>query len=328
MSNRRRRQKVALHLKEENGHETGTDEGQEVATDGGTSTSVWAWVGWGGAVAGSWGWARSLDLTIGNLAGGGNGCLDLAVCDLRSGASWGLNLTVGDLAGGVGWGLNLTIGDLRGSWGGSDGLLDLTVGKLGCHWGLDLAVGDLRGTGSTSWLAVTLLTSATVARGWGASARAGDDNVDIVALRSVVLEVDVVEVARQAVAEDGVGANGNGAVGADGPTGVVLGAGLTVLGVELELFVGNNAADTVLGVTEDTVLDGEGTALAGEEITLAALGDVDGAEDEVAVVGGLAACWGGLWRSEVGGARSAVLGSGSSQGREGERCKGGTHLDG
>lgn len=103
----------------------------------------------------------------------------------------------------------------------SGGLLGLTVGKLG-------------------------------------SSGASLDNVDVdlVALVASGLVVEVVEVAAQALEEDGGVAEGEGTVAASGPASSVDGTSLSGA-VELELVVGGDVTSAVLGVGEDTILEGD-----------------------------------------------------------------------
>jgi hypothetical protein len=196
--------------------------------------------------------------------------LDLAVGDLGDGAHCGssLNLTVGDLgdgsaSGGSGAGLDLAVGDLGdgSAGGGSSAGLDLTVGDLrngstGCA-GLDLTVGDL-GDGSGRGLLGLAIGELRSSTGGGSGARAGTNDLDgdLVALGSGGLVVQVVEVTAQALVESGLTTKSKRAVGASGPAGSVDGASLG-RAVELELVVGGDVTDAVLGVSEHTVLEGD-----------------------------------------------------------------------
>jgi len=281
-----------------------------------------AWALGHGAV----GWG--LDLSVGDLRNNGGSLggrrgsswsLDLAVGDLGDwgdGGGWGLNLTVGDLGNNTGWALNLTVGDLGND---TSRALDLTVGDLRDHGSgvLDLAVRDLRGNWGGSDLAVTDLA------GNGATTR-DDVDVDRAALAGSVVVVEVVEGTAQALLEDSVGAEDEGVVvGADGPAGVVDGAGLSGV-VELELVVGGDVADTALGILQDTAAEGEhegGTLVKGLSLALAGRGDIDDLDLEsarvVALAGGGGAGGGSNWSR--GGVGSAS---------EGESSDGVTHYDG
>jgi len=107
---------------------------------------------------------------------------------------------------------------------------DLRSGSL-----LGLSVRSLRSTGSTTL-----------------------DNVDVdlIALLASGLVVKVVEVAAQALEEDGGATEGKRAVAASGPASSVDGASLS-RAVELELVVGGDVTGAVLGVGEDTILEGD-----------------------------------------------------------------------
>lgn len=207
--------------------------------------------GCGGAVA-----VGSLDLTVGDLNNGG--------CAGLGGGSAGLDLTVGDLgyrsaSGSSSAGLDLAVGNLGdgSASGSSSASLDLAVGDL-AHGstrggGLDLTIGDLGDrslNGSLLGLAVGKLRSSA---GGGGRAGADDVDVDIVALLAGgLVVVEVVEVAAQALVEDGRATEGKRAVAASGPASGVDCAGLG-RAVELELVVGSDVTGAVLGVGEDTV---------------------------------------------------------------------------
>jgi hypothetical protein len=260
----------------------------------------------------------SLNLTVGDLGNRADGgsSLDLAVGDLRNSSA----------SGGSGAGLDLAVGDLGdGSAGGSGGAgLDLTVGNLahgstGCA-SLDLTIGDLGDRsadgGSLLGLSVGKLRSSS-------SGTLDDVNVDLVALVASGVVVEVVEVAAQALVEDGGATEGKGAVAASRPASSVDGASLRRT-VELELVVGRNVTSTVLGVGEDTILESDlklhGVGLL--PLVQGALGgglsDVDDLDLEVAVV----------TRGATRGSRRAGLdvvgdtlsdGRGNDSGRKGDR---------
>lgn len=255
----------------------GDDEAEE-GNDGGGASSVGLG---GGALEGSGGLraagargrrgsgvvgrVRSLNLAVRDLRGrGASGSLDLAIRDLGDGrgggggGGGGLNLAIRDLGdrsarGGSGsGGLNLTVGDLAdGSTGGS---LDLAVGDLrdGCSGGggLDLTIRDLGGTGAGG--------SSTRRR------RTTTDDVDgdVAALVALRLVVEVVEgtlasgVASQALVEDDLATKSERSVLASRPAGSVDGASLS-RAIELELVVGGDVTGAVLGVHEDTILQGD-----------------------------------------------------------------------
>ena len=80
--------------------------------------------------------------------------------------------------------------------------------------------------------------------------------MDLVALLASGLVVEVVEVAAQALEEDSGAAEGKRAVAASRPAGGVDGASLS-RAVELELVVGGDVTGAVLGVGEDTILEGD-----------------------------------------------------------------------
>ncbi len=107
-----------------------------------------------------------------------------------------------------------------------------------------------------------------VAAARGGAARGGNQ-LDGLALGSPVAVVEVVEFTRQALVEDGGGAEGNGAVVAGGETSSVDGAGLGRGAIELELVVGDNGADAALLVSQDTVLERQDEA--GVRVTAALL---------------------------------------------------------
>lgn len=247
----------------------GSDEANESNGGGGTSGVCLG----GGALEGS-GAVDGAGARRSRCGSGGAvavGSLDLAVGDLRSdrSSSAGLDLTVGDLGDGCasgsgGAGLNLAVGDLGDGCAGAS--LDLTVGDLGDGStrgaGLRLAVRDL-GDGSRDGgllgLAVRKLRSSAGGRG-----RAAADNVDgdVAALVALGLVVEVVEVAlaggvaSQALVEDGLATKSERAVGASRPASGVDGASLS-RAVKLELVVGGDVTGAVLGVGEDTVLEGD-----------------------------------------------------------------------
>ena len=81
-------------------------------------------------------------------------------------------------------------------------------------------------------------------------------DVDLVALVASGVVVEVVEVAAQALVEDSGAAEGEGAVAASRPASSVDGASLS-RAVELELVVGGDVTSAVLGVGEDTILEGD-----------------------------------------------------------------------
>ena len=80
--------------------------------------------------------------------------------------------------------------------------------------------------------------------------------MNLVALLASGLVVKVVEVAAQALEEDSGVAEGKRAVAASRPASSVDGASLG-RAVELELVVGGDVAGAVLGVGENTVLEGD-----------------------------------------------------------------------
>ena len=131
----------------------------------------------------------------------------------------------------------------------------LAVGDLGGNSAAgNLTVGDLGGNGATGDLAISGLASGSGRCGAAATAT-NNLNVDCVALSGGGLVVEVVEGAAQALVEDGVGANGERAVAADGPSSGVDGTSLR-WAIELELPVGGNVTGAALGVLEGTVLEG------------------------------------------------------------------------
>ncbi len=186
-------------------------------------------------------------------------------------------------AGNSGCGLDLTVRDLSDwYWSRCRGCgLDLTVRDLGdwcwskCRgWGLDLSVGDLSNTASRLGLAVgdladrcvysragdlairnlRLDTSGSGSGGGGCRSSSGcgssstnHDNVDWRALRGVVVIVEVVEVAAEALVPGGVIAEGELTILADGEAS---GVDSTSLGwvIKLELVVGGDVASPTLGI--------------------------------------------------------------------------------
>jgi hypothetical protein len=80
--------------------------------------------------------------------------------------------------------------------------------------------------------------------------------VDLVALVTSSLVVEVVKVAAQALVEDGGTAKSERTVAASRPASSVDGTSLGRI-VELELVVGGNVTSAVLGVHEDAVLEGD-----------------------------------------------------------------------
>lgn len=187
---------------------------------------------------------RSLDLTVTNLRDGGevSGSLDLAITNLG-------DRSTGSLVAGGGDNLDLTVGNL---------LVDLAQ-RNGDHGGVNLGLavangGDdsgLHHAGSNGGLAGVASRLVAVV-----SAARGGDELNRLALLSPVLVVEVVEVTRQALVEDGGGAEGNGAVVAGRETASVDGAGLG-RAVKLELTVGDNGAGAALAVPEDTVVESQ-----------------------------------------------------------------------
>jgi hypothetical protein len=94
--------------------------------------------------------------------------------------------------------------------------------------------------------------------GSGTGGGADDVDVDLVAL--LVLDgglIEVVEVAAQALLEDGGTTKGKRAVGASRPASSVLGTSLGGRAIELELAVGDNGTNALLGVSQDTILEGD-----------------------------------------------------------------------
>lgn len=108
---------------------------------------------------------------------------------------------------------------------------------------------DLRSGGSLLGLSVGSLRST-------GGSTLDDVDVDLVALVASGLVVEVVEVAAQALEEDSGAAEGKRAVAASRPASSVDSASLG-RAVELELVVGGDVAGTVLGVGENTVLEGD-----------------------------------------------------------------------
>lgn len=108
---------------------------------------------------------------------------------------------------------------------------------------------DLRGGGSLLGLSVGSLRST-------GGTTLDNVDVDLVALVASGLVVEVVEVAAQALEEDSGVAEGKRAVAASRPASSVDGASLG-RAVELELVVGGDVAGAVLGVGENTVLEGD-----------------------------------------------------------------------
>ena len=141
----------------------------------------------------------------------------------------------------------------------------MSIGQLGNgngRWSLWLSVGDLGDSGSSLWLAITALSNG---RGRGEGRSAGDgrgstarNNVksNRLTLWCPVLAVQVVEVSAQALIENSCVTKGNRRVAADGETSSKDGTGLGWL-VKLELEVVGDVSSALLGVEEDTILEGE-----------------------------------------------------------------------
>ena len=141
--------------------------------------------------------------------------------------------------------MDLAITDLRN--GSSAGGLHLSIADLG-----GLASVAARGARDTGLAIGTLGRGASRDR----STTANDVDVDLRALGGLGLVVQVVEIAAQALVEDGVVTDGEGVVRADGPASSVDGTGLRGT-VELELVVGRDVTGAALVVLEDTVLEGD-----------------------------------------------------------------------
>jgi hypothetical protein len=219
-------------------------------------------------------------------AGSRSGSLGLSVTDLGNDRTrWFGSGKAGSRCGG----LRLAVGKLRdgrtrwlgsGGAGSRGGSLGLTVGKLrnsGSRWqlgsgggSLRLAIGDL---GDSRGLRGRSL------RGWSRAAASSHDrlDIDLDALHTLRVAVQVVEIARQALPEGGVTkgtgdstAQGKSVVGAKGESLVLFRVGLG-LGIELELVVAGDVSLTTSLVFQDTILerDGQGTVeLTPLEITL------------------------------------------------------------
>ena len=187
-----------------------------------------------------------LDLSVGDLVG------SVAVDDL---SVWDLvdSVAVDDLAivnldsGGVGWAswnLELAVGDL------GDAIVDLTIWNLTS--GIDLSISDLaaRAVAGARHVRVHAVHAHGRAVAW--------DSLDVnrLALLSNSLVVDVEEIARSALVEDGRVTESQVAGWlADGPSGSVDGASLGWWPIELELAVGDDGANAALGVGKDTVIE-------------------------------------------------------------------------
>ena len=234
-----------------------------------------------GNVAGSNG---DLGLAVADLgdngggSGSGNRHLGLAIGDLRNDGSRSgcLGLTVGDLGdygdAGRGRGLGLAIRDLGDNSGRAG--LGLTVGDLSDNGssggGLRLAVGDLRndcaGRGSLGLTIGDLGDTGTLVDGL---------DVDLDALCTGRLAVEVVEVARQALVEDSRSTEREGAVAAEREARSFTSASLDGSielepGIELAsmpmgctcllclLVVAGNVALATSLILQDTILEAQG----------------------------------------------------------------------
>ena len=325
-------------LQEGDSHGTGGDEHLSSEGRKGSSTSVGNRAGGGNdsAVSRASGTtSRGLDLTVGDLsdrlADRGRG-LDLAIRDLSDGLSSGsLDLTVRDLSNGLGSrgrSLDLAVGDLS-DLDTTSGCLDLTVGDLSdgsTGRGLDLTIRNLSdslGGGGGLELTVADLGGSTA----GSNTTGLEDvDVDGGALVTSGLVIEVVEVATQALVEDGRGADGESAVAADGEARGVDGTSLGGL-VELELVVGSNVTSAALIISQDTVgkSDSQDLVLTSLEAALGGGGDVSNRDAEGTVEASLAALRSGLLR---GNGLGDTLGEGGNGTSKGSSDSEGLHVDG
>lgn len=197
-----------------------------------------------GAWSADWGDSRAalwLPVNVLSAADNGGGGLDLTIGYLSDRSDWvcrcwGLDLSVGDLSDAAG-GLWLTISDL------ADGSDDSRAGDL-TIWNLGLNTGG--GGGNRCWSGGA----------WGRGAAANHYYVNWRALSGIVLVVEVVEVAAQALVPSGVGAECERTILADGETSGVDGTSLGWV-IELELVVGGDIASAALRVLEDTTGEGQ-----------------------------------------------------------------------
>lgn len=321
------------------GSEGGNGSSASVGDDGRSGGSVHL-----GAVGSTSGGttSRGLDLTVGDLSDldtSGSRSLDLAVRDLSDGSTGGgcLDLTVGDLGdldGGGGRSLDLAVGDLSDGNATSRGL-NLAIGDLGDRSAsgcLDLTIRDLSdraGGGRGLELTIANLGGGTASTGnsrGGRTTSSEDVDVDGRALVASGLVVQVVEVAAQALVEDGRVADGKGAVAADGEARGVDSTSLSGL-VELELVVGSNVTGTALIVSQDTVGEGDGEdlVLTSLKITLGVGGDVSNRDGEGTVEAGRAALRSGLLGSN---GLVDTLGEGNGGTGKGSGNGEGLHIDG
>lgn len=334
---------VSRRLQEEGGSKTGSGEAGE---------------GLGTSSDGNGGASGSLDLAIRDLGDDSTstrGSLDLAISDLGDGSTssrGSLDLAVGDLGDGSTSGrgnLNLAVGDLgnRGQVGGSlelsvRNLADGSAGSLVARGAvsLNLAVTDLahgdRNSGGLD-LGLAIVESGdnggdSQAGGDGrlhgapavvllAAARHGD-NLDGLALLGPVAVVEVVEVTRAALVENGGRANGQGAVLAGRETSSVESTSLGGRAVELELVVGDDGADAALAVGQDTILEIENEGLVAGAVTLldralAGASKLEDADLKLAVVSASAALGSRALGLEAGGGALRNSGDGGSEAKSG-----------
>lgn len=203
-----------------------------------------------------------LDLAVGNLVGVVATVLDLAISDLVNTTAV-LDLSVSDLVNTTASVLDLAITNLHGSGGSwlrwdlelsisdlGDTVLDLTIGNLVSGSG-----GHARAHVGARGHAVSETGSSTV----HAHSRAvtwDSLNVNWSALLSNWLVVDIEEVARGTLVEDGAVTESQVAGWlADGPASSVDGTGLGWWAIELELAVGDDGANAALSISEDAIVE-------------------------------------------------------------------------
>lgn len=296
-----------IPLKGGEGQET-SGQTEELGTGGGHGGSTLEWLDGGsrGSDTSSVGWG--LWLTVRDLGhGSGGGGLNLSIRDLGDwGTSGGLGLSVGDLSDwGTSGSLGLAIRDL-GDWGaggclwlsvrdlgnwGTSGCLWLSVGNLG-DWdtggSLRLAVGDLG-----NWGGSDLSVGDLGGNGHGGGGRSGthDVNVDLGALGTGGLVVEVVEGTAEALVEDGGAAESDGSVAASRPSSGVDGTSLG-RSVKLELLVGGDVSSSAFGIGHDTVVEGDDERSG--SLSGARGGHVNDGDLEGTGVAGRASCRGAL----------------------------------
>ena len=199
---------------------------------------------WGDSGAALW-----LPVNVLGAGGNGGGGLDLTIRDLSDRGDWvcrcrSLNLSVRDLGDAAGR-LWLTVSDLADR-GDNSGASDLTV------WDLRLNTGG--GGGNRCW----------AGGAWGRGAAANHYNMNWGALPGIVVVVEIVKVATEALVPSGIGPKCELAILADGETSGVNGTSLGWV-IELELVVGSDIASAALRILQDTTgesqLEGSGLSL-------------------------------------------------------------------